>query len=80
MFVCAIVLKVFNVRLKTTTIMKVPATTFEQAIGFIGGLLGLWLGASMLTLFEVFEFVINIVAWVKRRFLSSNQGNAVKAF
>ena len=53
-------LEIYNKRLETTTIEQVPAVTWEQVMGNAGGLFGLWLGASMLTFLEFFEFIANI--------------------
>ena len=54
-------LEIYNKRLETTTIEQVPAVTWEQVMGNAGGLFGLWLGASMLTFLEFFEFIANIL-------------------
>ena len=45
-----------NEDLITTTMEQLPVTTFAEVLGTVGGLLGLWLGASMLTLLEFMEF------------------------
>ena len=60
-------LEIYNKRLETTKIEQVVAVTFEQVVGNAGGLLGLWLGASMLTIMEFLEFFSNIVCcfWLK---------------
>ena len=74
--------KVFNRRLETTSILQVPATTFSELISYIGGLLGLWLGASALSLLEVGELLVDVGArlvgwaWAKRRVPKSNSVNA----
>ena len=52
-------LEIYNKRLETTRIEQVPAVSFEQAVGNAGGLFGLWLGASMLTILEVCEFMVH---------------------
>ena len=49
--------EVHNNLLETKTTEQVQAVSFEQVIGNAGGLFGLWLGASVLTIMEVFEFV-----------------------
>ena len=54
-------LSIYNLRLETTRIEEVAAVTFEQMVGNAGGLLGLWLGASMLTLLEICEFLSNVI-------------------
>ena len=42
------------------TITDVPMMTFPVLVSNIGGLLGLWLGASVLTLMEVVELMGNV--------------------
>ena len=43
--------------LEVTTIDEVPAMTIQQLFSDIGGLLGLFLGMSVITLFECFQFI-----------------------
>ena len=54
-------LEIYNKALETTGLTNMPAVTWEQAIGNAGGLVGLWLGASMLTILELLEFLVNVV-------------------
>ena len=49
-----------NEELSSKNIIELPAMTFEQLVGNVGGVLGLWLGASFLTLVEVIEFFTNV--------------------
>ena len=50
----------FSDDLTTTTIRQLPAATFEGLLGTVGGLLGLWLGASMLSMLEFCELIANL--------------------
>ena len=47
--------------LEEKNISSVPVMTFEQLVGNVGGLFGLWLGASLLSLMEICELLTNIV-------------------
>lgn len=44
-----------------TSIKEVPAKTFEQLIGDLGGILGLCLGASLLSFIEIVELVAQLI-------------------
>ena len=57
-------LEIGNPNLEAKKTEELPAMTFEQLIGSLGGLLGLWLGASILTIVEVCELVINLVHYL----------------
>ena len=52
---------IMNQELASKNITESPAMSFEQLVGNFGGVLGLWLGASFLTLVEVVEFFTNVV-------------------
>ena len=56
-----------NPYLEAKTTNEMPLMTFGQLVGNIGGLLGLWLGASALTLVEMCELVSNLCHcfWVR---------------
>ena len=67
-------LEIYNRRLETTRIEQKQAVTLEQAVGNAGGLLGLWLGASMMTVLEICELLANICSciwWDKEETQSS---------
>ena len=51
---------IYSKDLTTTTMQQIPSMTFVDLLGMIGGLLGLWLGASMLSLLEFFELLTNL--------------------
>ena len=65
-------LEVYNENLETKSVIQMPAVTFEQVVANAGGLAGLWLGASMLTVLELVEFVISLFhlafrwIWIKQ--------------
>ena len=65
-------IQIYNKDMITTRIEQVPATTFVEVVGTVGGLLGLWLGASMLSILEFCELLANLSALscssVKARF------------
>ncbi len=44
-----------------TSITEQPKTTFDQLISNIGGLLGLFIGGSLMSFFEIFELLISIL-------------------
>ena len=44
-----------------TSITEEPKTTFDNLIGTIGGLLGLFLGASLISFYEIIDLVISII-------------------
>jgi hypothetical protein len=44
-----------------TNINEVPLKTSEQFVGDIGGLLGIYVGASLLSFLEIFDFLFQIV-------------------
>ena len=67
---------IYSKDMTTTMMEQIPTMTFTELLGTIGGLLGLWLGASMLSLLEFFELLINLfllccslvkLLWRKRR-------------
>ena len=78
-----IALRIGNPNLEVTNTSKLPAMTSEQLISNVGGLLGLWLGASLLTLVEICEFISSLVfcmmTWLARsaKKLSNMRRNAV---
>ena len=52
--------QIYSKDLMTSTIEQLPATTFVEVLGTVGGLLGLWLGASMLSVLEFCELMANL--------------------
>ena len=56
-----IFLNITNLYLETTTITEMPKMTIVELLSNIGGLLGLWIGASFLTILEVVEWIANVV-------------------
>jgi len=44
-----------------TSITEQPKTTFDQLISNIGGLLGLFIGGSIMSFFEIFELLISVL-------------------
>ena len=59
-------IKILSQDLITTTIEQTPEMSVPDLLGNIGGLLGLYLGASMLSVFEFFEFVMQLPITVIR--------------
>ena len=57
-------LEIGNPNLEAKRTEELPAMTFEQLIGSLGGLLGLWLGASILTIVEICELVSNLIHYL----------------
>ena len=56
----SIQIQIYNKDLSTTAVEQLPATTFVEVVGTVGGLLGLWLGASMLSILEFCELLANL--------------------
>lgn len=54
-------LNIFYETFEYTIISQTPKITLDVVLGTIGGLLGLFLGASLLTFGEIFELSLNIV-------------------
>ena len=48
-------------------VADMPAMTGSQLLADVGGLLGLWLGASILTLLEILEMLGNISLWLIKK-------------
>ena len=53
-------IQVYNKNLETKSVTQMVAVTFEQIVANAGGLIGLWLGASMLTVLEILELLVNL--------------------
>jgi hypothetical protein len=49
-------------RMTYSMITESPAFSFEQLLGAVGGNLGIFIGASFLTFFELVEMAVEIVA------------------
>ena len=56
-----IIVRVSHKRLEKKLVADVPAMTKSELLANVGGLLGLWLGASLLTLVEILELLGNMV-------------------
>ena len=63
-------LEIYGRKFEKKVVEQVKAMTLDQLLGNIGGLLGLWLGASMLTILEVFELFVDVIS---RSMKSDNQ-------
>ena len=50
-------LKVYYPSLKITKVEQVPAYTFDELLSNVGGQLGLFLGASLLTMGEFIDYL-----------------------
>ena len=68
-----LLLLIGNPNLEAQNTTEMPAIDPDQLIGNIGGLFGLWLGASILTVVEVLEFIFSIF-----QLLLSRAGNAFR--
>jgi hypothetical protein len=55
------VLHIYFATMQSETISNVPAYDFMALLSDIGGALGLLLGATLLTVFEVTEFALNLI-------------------
>jgi len=53
-------INVFYADLKYTVITDSPKTTFADLVSNLGGILGVFLGSSLVSLFEFVEFFIQI--------------------
>ena len=72
-------LNVYFPRLEYTRIKQVPAFTFDELISNVGGQLGLFLGASIITMLEIDEFFCSIIGrCCKRNAKISQDNNEVK--
>ncbi|XP_077994420.1 epithelial sodium channel subunit beta-like [Glandiceps talaboti] len=65
-------LQIFFEELNYQSIKESPAYTEFDLLSDIGGQLGLWIGVSMITVFEIVEFLAAILTLLTRRFLSSS--------
>ena len=61
-----VTLQVFFSKMQSTNVEIVPAYSFMALLSDIGGALGLMLGATLLTAFEVADFTTHVVADVIR--------------
>ncbi|XP_033126038.1 degenerin mec-10-like [Anneissia japonica] len=66
-------LEVYYEDLSYTSISESPAYTWESLFGDIGGTLGLYIGLSMLTVVEFFEFVIDLVVYIINKLCKRNK-------
>ncbi|GFR61594.1 acid-sensing ion channel 1 [Elysia marginata] len=57
-------LQIFFEELVKKKISYSPQYTTDVIIGTLGGHLGFFLGASLITLFELFELAVYIFAWL----------------
>ncbi|XP_070566572.1 amiloride-sensitive sodium channel subunit beta-like [Ptychodera flava] len=64
-------IQIYFEELNYQSIKENPAYTGFELCSDIGGQLGLWIGVSMITLFEIFEFFASIVPLLSRRFLGA---------
>ena len=72
-------LEVYSETLERKIMEQVPSMTFDQLLGSVGGLLGLWLGASMLTILEVLELVANLLHCIIDWFTLRSGGTRIQA-
>ena len=54
-------LQIFNVDFETTIVQQLPATGPEEVLGTVGGLLGLMIGASVLSVLEMVEMMMRLI-------------------
>ena len=54
-------LEVYGKKFEKKIVEQVKSMTFDQLLGNVGGLLGLWLGASMLTILEILELLADLL-------------------
>ena len=54
-------LRVTSTKMEEKNVISTPAMSFEQLVGNIGGLMGLWMGASLLTMIEILELSANVL-------------------
>ncbi|XP_070566560.1 amiloride-sensitive sodium channel subunit beta-like [Ptychodera flava] len=64
-------IQIYFEELNYQSIKENPAYTEFELCSDIGGQLGLWIGVSMITLFEIFEFLATIASLLSRRFFSA---------
>ncbi len=63
------------------TITQRPAYTIESLFGDVGGLLGLYLGASLLTVCELIDFSIIALVKIAKKYMDDiGSGNRVVSF
>jgi len=48
-----------------------PSLTIKDLIGALGGHLGLWIGMSLLSFFEIFELIVAVFKWCVRKVQSN---------
>ena len=71
-------LDIYYKQLSVEEVVQQPAFAFLSLLGEIGGFLGLLLGASVLTVCEIFDFIlVNSIAACKRRKKSDNEADEV---
>ena len=68
-------IEVYNKNLETKSVTQMKAVTFEQVVANAGGLVGLWLGASMLTVLELLELFTNLCHFSLKWFWTKKMKN-----
>lgn len=58
----AVWIDLFYPTIQYTEIVESEKLTIESAVSDVGGLLGLWLGASMITLIHLIWFLVKSIA------------------
>ncbi|XP_067945394.1 amiloride-sensitive sodium channel subunit alpha-like [Watersipora subatra] len=66
-------LQIFYETLSVTQISESPSVTDFQFISDFGGALGLWVGWSMLTIFEFFEYTVDILVFCCVKYKSNKK-------
>ena len=62
----------------SSTILFLMYWTF-LFVADIGGQMGLFLGASIMTFTEFLEFLLKICVWLTRKFIDSSKANDIKS-
>lgn len=65
-----------------TSIREIPAKAIEQLVGDLGGILGICLGASLLSFIELIEIVLQVTfiyAKLKKKQFSRSANNKIRA-